>query len=539
MLVRDWRKPAPRRRLAAAGCVVLWGLLVCESASAQSDLNELLRSLIEAELQKRELNSPAPGATSPTRPGTTAAPAYGTVTREMQQARRILVDIAQETDRLSTQLNNDSVTIFELRPLIADVLKIRARTAVISQRAMQHHDHNLIVPDLQNLERDWRMLAHRLGQIRNLDRRAVDSINRLDGYATQLASVFGMQRQVDRTSLIRHIAALTADLGNLMEDIDMELVGKPERTQLLLDGRRIEQQARQVSYTVAERGDYDPVVADYKLFQEMWYPYAARLRPYQNRYLERSVRRIDETDNAILELLFLPRRSDPQQYLHLTEMLKKDVDDFFARAPLKLLIELPNAQMVIPVANEFYGYCDHFIDCVNRNEQPAELVAAFRYIESGWREFDNVFRPINSSAAQQVLSRIERSIVDLREAMQISSGYDSRAVLELAASLDNLAGHLDLDMRTWLNRRRDLTFRAQAQRDSAAFAAAAHHLHEGIVNNVPVQQLQRECDVLFTDWQRLQQHIEKCDTSERAHLQSVASQISPTLVELRTMLVTY
>jgi hypothetical protein len=58
-----------------------------------------------------------------------------------------------------------------------------------------------------------------------------------------------------------------------------------------------------------------------------------------------------------------------------------------------------------------------------------------------------------------------------------------------------------------------------------------------LVRRVEQGELAREADALTRDWARLYEHIQRCTTAEKPHLQRVASQISPQIVELRTILV--
>lgn len=503
-------------------------------------VDDLIRDLVDSERLSNQLRNdyrsgqPYYDATrSPNPPAPLPAGSAN-----MDQLRRTLADASQEADRFTGLLRDQMYQVPEIRPLIADALKLRARIAFLAQQAAQINDANQILPDLRGLDSDWRLLSYRLGQIRNLDPRIADSARRLNQYSQTVGSTFKISPQIDRSALIRLTAALAADLHNLSEDIDIELGGAPQRTALLLDGRRIEQQAQQMSYIIAERPDYNTVVAEYKRFQDAWATFAANLRTADSRYLERDIRRVVESDNQIRELLWLPQQQNPQQYLYLTQMLRKDVDEFFTRAPLKLLVDMPNPQTVLPTANAFYGYCDHLIDCVNRGESHEELIDAFKYIDSGWRQFNATFQSLQSSGARQVLSQIERDVEALRQAMNVRSGYDSQAVEQLAAQVDNLASHLDADVRMWLDRNR-AAIRTDAIRQSSQVAAQAHQLHQSIINGEPNQNLQRTCDSLLADWRTLQQYIDQCNTADRAHMQSLAAQLTPAMVQLRTMLVPY
>lgn len=508
----------------------------------RENVDDLLRSLIENELQRRDedrgrLTDPLRGDTLPP----AASPSrLNSPTREMLEARRVLAEVSRDADQLAILLNEDLRRVPGVRPYLADVLRLRARVAILAERSRRFNDHRDIHSDLQELDRDWRLLSYRLAQLRGLDTRTITQIQRLNSYAKELGRAFEISPQLDRQQLLQKTAALSADLHNLMDDIEIE-VPRGQNIDLLLRGRRIEQQARHVANMVADTGDYQTVVAAYREFQRVWYPFATELRPFNNRYLERSVRRVNEVDNSIHELLWLPQQMDREKLIYLSDLLKRDVDDFFVRAPLKLMITLPNNDQVLAIADEFYGVCENFTDVVKRGEDTQQIIDAYRYIEDSWRSFSSIFRPLKSQAAQQVLAEIGNNIVTLGQALQIhgggqDGGYDQNNAVEIAASLDNLSRHLENDIGRWLTYR-NVNFRDYALEDAARFRQRCESIHSMLIRRGDDRDLAREADELTRDWSRVLQHIQRCNTSEKPHLQRMASQISPQVVELRTILV--
>ncbi|HUG92047.1 MAG TPA: hypothetical protein VML55_14505 [Planctomycetaceae bacterium] len=544
----DTRTAATRRHILVG--VVLGALLaavaVPERAAAQRTddqrrrelVDELLRSLIESELQQRNAQPVQPRFEPAPQPAarTNVAPTPRVVnapTREMTEARRILADVQRDAEQLATLLSNDVSRVPGIRTYLGDVLKLRARAAFVAQRSAQLNDHRELLADLQNFDRDWRVLAHRLQSLGGLDRRAEQSIERLNGHAQALSKIFNMRPQVDYRELLQKAAALAASLRTLIEDIEIELGESTQRRELLLDGRRVEQQAISVMNTVADGTDYDVIAAEYQKFQTLWAPYASRLRPVENRYLERAARRVREADAAIHTLLWLPQELDRTQILHLTELLKKDVDDFYARAPLRLLIELPENERVLPIADQFFGVCENFIRNVESGENPSTIVDDFGFIESSWQEFDRLLRPVNSRAAQQVLQQIQERMQAIRTALKMQDGPDRRVSVDLAASLDNLSEQLQQSIGHWLAFQ-SVSFRNEALRDTAEFASAAHQLHVDVLAGADTRAIRQNADRLHELWRKVHQWVSRCETDDRMYLLRLSSRITPALVDLRT-----
>jgi hypothetical protein len=267
----------------------------------------------------------------------------------------------------------------------------------------------------------------------------------------------------------------------------------------------------------------------------LWYPFATRLRAVDNRYVERNVRRIGQTDTAIHELLRLPKDINKQELLHLTNTLMKDVDEFYLRAPLKLLISLPNRDKVLPACDQFYGNCERFAESVTRGSNRNELLDSYRHIDDSWLAFENAFRDMRSRKAHRVLKDIERGVDSLRAAMEIQDGYNDNNIAEMAADIEGLSEHIDEDLRRWFNRQR-VSFKNEALQASRDFTAAARDFHSAVVSGSRPEDLGQHVDLLYSDWQRLHKYIRRCKTEDRQHLLSVSAQITPVVVELRTTL---
>ncbi len=513
----------------------------------QENVDDLVRTLIDndvqnrSQLQNNSYYNPLQPTTLP--PGYSPNPNLTNPTREMLAARNVLANVSRDADQLAILLGDDLQRVPGVRPYLDDVLRLRGRVALLAQRSQQLNDHQAILPDLQELDRTWRLLSYRLSQLRGLNPRTITQIQQLNTYAKQLGHAFEIAPQLDRQNLLRATAELAADLHNLMGDIEIEVPRSQQQIDLLLRGRRIEQQARLVANTVADTGDYQTVIGQYREFQRVWQPYATDLRPLNNRYLERGVRRVNDVDNSIHELLWMPKQIDADKLLYLSSVLKRDVDDFFVRAPLKLMIKLPNSDQVLTVSDEFYGVCENFTDIAQRGGDPQQMVDAYRYIEDSWRAFSGLFQHLESQAAQQVLLEIGNDITTMGQALQVqgggnnNGGYNQHNVVEIAASLDNLARHLENDIGQWLSVR-TVNYRDNALHDAAQFRQSCQRIHEMLtLPTSDPREVAREADQLTRDWKFVYEDIQRCNTAEKPHLQRAASQISPQVVELRTLLV--
>jgi hypothetical protein len=491
---------------------------------------DLLRSLIEAELARRgEEFKPGPQALPPRPddPRLTGPQGAG-----IDAVRRLMGDYATEASRLAADLNNELDRFPAIRLTMTDVLKVRARAALLAQDSLRASDPQQIAPSFAELDRLWRGVSFKLGQLRGVNPAILQSLTRLDAVNQRVGEAIQIRPQLDTVELMRQTAALAADLGNLLDDIQMELAQAPEKPQLLLDGRRLEQQARQVTATAYHRPEYDAIAREYAQFRNQWQPYAARLLRYESRYLERSLRRIAAADQAINQILWLPQELDRSQVAILSTKLRANIDDFFRRTTLRLLVSLPGGNY-LPVSDAFYGSVENFASEVESGENAGSMLDAFGYVEGAWREFDALFRQIESPAAQQLLAEIGQTVDALRVAMRVSSGFDNRATVESAAALDNLADQLERSVGFWLSST-PTPFRNEALRETAAFHAAARRFHAAVDGGRRPQELRDEVNALFESWLRTHDYVGRCTSREREQILGIASRITPLLVDLQT-----
>lgn len=505
------------------------------TASRARYVDDLVKRLMDSETDRRAiLDSTVPDYTY----DSAASARMTSPTREMVQVRRYLDDFADESSNLTAALDVERDRLPAVRQYFSESLKIRASAYLLSQRADKVYDHRSLIRDYSTIDQDFRLLSYNLRQVRGLSRNVAQPVIRMEQLDKSISELLQIKPQIDRQTLLQKSAALESSLRHLLDEIEIELDQSVDTRQLMLDGRRVHQQSQHVSHTIADRADHATVVSEYQQFLTLWSAYEKRLRPHQNRYLERSLRRIDTTNHDIKELLWIPHTVDRSELLHLTSTLKRDVDTFFERAPLKLLITLKNTQQVLAVADEFYGVCEYFTQNVESGSNHADMVDAFRYVDDSWKGFHATFDSLQSQKAHLVLKDIEAGIRSLREELKINDRFDRKAAVELAAAVDNLARHLSDDVDRW-TAGRNTQLAQVARRDTSRFAAEARKLHSNAVNGGNVGQLAQECEALFSNWGQLHTYIPQAPEKDREHLQRVSARLTPYLVDLRTMLAAY
>lgn len=470
------------------------------------------------------------------RPIAPADPRAG-LTQEMRQIRPLIRSFSENASQLTYSMNDQITRYPALRTLYSDALTVSAEAIGLERHAAQHDDHRLILDDFEQLDADWRELAYKLQNVRGLPAETRDLIANLTSLDQQIRKALNTRPQVDRQELSLEAASLAGDLQNLLEDIGSELGRTPQAQQWMIQTGK----ARQLMLTLVSmcrdsQADANDLAREYKQFAAVWQPLAVKVQAESSSYLQRDIRRINASAGKIHQLLLLPKTVDKAQLVFLAATLKRDIDDFFSRTPLILVMHLPKSGRALATADQFYGVCDHFVDQVNRGEPDDVLVDSFRFIEEAERTFSDVYGEINSDKAVASLQRIGQTVATIRSSLNLQrEDFDRVAASDLAASIANLTEQLDQATKQWLANDPQ-SFGNACRQETAALATRAAAIHTDLIRGVPVAQLQRNIDETYEHWRTAYRYLVQCQTDDRPGLGRLSGRLTPALVELRTMI---
>ncbi|QDV53858.1 hypothetical protein [Gimesia fumaroli] len=504
------------------------------SAPAQSSndnnsklVNDLLRLLEKSELATRDREYKPSGLDLP------PTPQLNTSRINVNEVKDILEKFSADSSALAISLNRVMYQVPGVREYMADVLKVRARSSILADRIRRDSDLNMIAAEYGEIDQLWRVVSLQLEQVRGLDRNSKNLIASMNESDRKLGNLLQTGPQLKRTELLRQTSALANALSILVQDIEIELSREPKRYELVREGQQVEQRMVQVSNLIIDRQSYDAIKREYLAFRDSWNSFATHLRPYHNRILNRGIQRVVQQDRSIQELLWLPQDgANLQEIAHLTESLKRDVDEFFRRATLRLLISLPPANY-ISTSDEFYGTVENLIDTVNHNESTSDLITSFTYIEQSWKDFSALFHTVESPAALQLLDKVDNSINALRVALRIEQPSDTIDLAKLVVSLETQSTQLSIIAEQWLSTESP-SFRRSTQNAIREFSDTAHELHRILLAQpVSMALIRTKSSELFERWFQVHDKISRCETREKYQLQEAAVRITQMLMDLR------
>jgi hypothetical protein len=468
------------------------------------------------------------------------APPVGIVesSETLETVRRIIDRFAQEADALQLALNQNGEYIRGVRGILPDAIQFSANAQVLRDRCQREGRLAALCGDYEAFDRDWQAISYKLHQIPEMSRTAeLKRVEVMDNLDRQLGGILKIKPQFDQRDLLRHMSALTDQLQRLAEDIAVEFVDPEQRRVLCGTARRAESEAQMVCDTIDAGNDPSAIQGEFKEFQALWYPLARQLRQVDtNRALERTVMRINRTNREINQLLRSPQQMDTSNLTYIVEGLKHDIDEYFTRAPLKLVMELPEARSALATAGAFYGTCEQFLqDAAVENVSTSDLADSFHNVAEAWRAFEHTFRPMNSEPARRVLNRIEEGINSVAEALQINDQqFDRRRISETAYSLTAAADNINRDTQIWVDR--DQNAPDAAADETAKFLAHCQRFSDAVNSNTTVDQLRQGIVELYNHYKRVYEFISQCQGRERPSLGENANRAKNALVDLRTIL---
>ncbi len=543
-MLREFQNGWCRSVLTAMLTVTMSGTLLMQAtvlaqpasriSARESDLNDLNRMLNDGVRGPQGVDFRSDAGSL------LAAPQVDLSRVDTRALENLLSESVAEAERLYRLLDADYRRYPELRPLLSDLVTLRSRAARLAQDVQAKIPLDRSLPQFQQLDSDWRLLSHQLTQSPRVSRTTLESVTRLDGLGRQIEKMFKMDPQLDRRQILMELSALRGSLRNLIEELELDPSGSQQTLDMVFDARKLEQQVARIQGMVLDQVAYDGIVTEYNRYGQMWTRLATRLRPLDNRYIERAVGNIINADDTLHNLMWLEKTSNRERLKQVADGLTRDVDEFFNRTPLKLLLTFKDVASILETADTFYGVVQNLRDNLNRNESDQVILESYSYVEEYGNEFIRSFAGLRSQAGRVVLKEIEDGIIALRNDLNLSGStgsgsVDTRSMLPVAANLENLADHLNFDVRTWLGNSRE-TYRDQAMQASARFVQRSQRVHRLLQARPAATELEREVAALYDDWRQVYQYLGRCNTADRAHIAYLARDISEAILQLRAPL---
>ena len=456
---------------------------------------------------------------------------------ELEKARQLISRFAQDTQRLIQELRVDErYSPTTIRPLLADAIQVRAASDVLARRSPYMTAMSQFTHEYEAIDREWRLLAHRLRQTSNIRPQVIQEVDRLNQYSQALSTNYDVAPQIQRQELIHHFVSLQSDLEHLAEDIYYELYGNNEREQLYQRTNNMQRVAAQMSWLVERGYDYAQIKSTYERYFQDWLKVKERLRMVNNRHIQRNVSRVGQINDRLHELLLLKPVIDGNDIQYLANSLKTNIDVVCDDISLSKLISHPNASQIFAASREFYTLCDQFRGRVGNSELD-NIRWDFREVDVAWNDLRNLINVNNDPGVARQVASIDSAIMELRQALGEQSSINRQEIQNVASTLDNMTDLLFYDFNQYIgqsNRYRP-DFRSQSVNAAKALQSVSHSLYQTVAQNGNEAQIRQLAVDLARRWADMQRYLQQIPNNERGQIAQTAGQIAPALAKLQVL----
>jgi hypothetical protein len=503
-----------------------------QRANRRAFVEDLLRGLIESQIPNNQ-NPPrdnrgnqVPGGQRVVRPVIEVSP-------EMRSVRENLNGMAIQYDKLIGELQNIESRSPYIRPLMADALQVRAEVDNLSRKAEVYPRVDALVSDYQRIDRDYRVLTHRLRQSHQLTKPASRCLDRIAKIDTKLCGLFGIEPQIDRRELLRLTTALRSDFQHMLQDIYYESNSRPELRPVLADGKRLYANINQATGLISSAA-YPTIVDSFKGCHQQWRNFNRQLYPYADERLLRDLQQIETHGAQIRDQLYLETEVDREYLAFLSSAVNNGAANVLDLVTVNHLLRHDNPNQFLANARELCSIGETLNSSIVSGQSMDDLAWDYRLFDVQWATMHDQLTNLNDAAINQRLGDINYTVSTLRRTFGEGPAMSVDQMTQLASRLDQLTYQLD----------REVDHLMAAGGYSGGFARAirkdAHQLHESVHDlqanlaaGQSVHAVSSQVRQVYRAWDKTKSRLAKLNERDQRSFSFFRSQIEPSMVKLK------
>ena len=501
--------------------VIICPLVFGQNAERRQNFDRIYKGLVDSRMSSQRELTPVP---------------QNQISSQMRNARQGMQRFNDGLRQLSNALRQEEWYTPAIRPLLGDALQVQAAAEILVNRSQGMRELSQFIPDYEQLDRQWRVLAHRVEQWPALRQSVYQQVTSLNQMNDNLGTLLKVTPQFEVNELLNQLASLTADFDRLSADIEFDLAQDPQQQEYLRQLRRLQSMVYYLRQAANANRPHEELVGRFKQMHGEWLPLKNKFRLIDNRYIQRSMTRIAQSNDRIHNLLWIPKVIDGNEILALATTLKQNVDQIADQVSLRRLLESPNATAIFERAKDFYALCGDFRQSVATESDLQALRWDFRELDVSWNDLRVALAHSTDPQTLQHLATVDFTVSELRESLGERPVFDNNEAIQLIASIDSLAEllHLDINHGIANSNRYDQNFRSRIVRSSQLFHRSAHTLQQQITQNTNDSTIRQGTTQLVNQWRELQGYVSQVTFD---HPQTVrnAQQISQSLAKLQVI----
>lgn len=496
-------------------------------------LEQLMRDLLESqrqrEQQQREQQPRPPRIVI----GGQRIPSAGSP--RTAQVREHLRTFSSEADTLSGLLRTEVRRNRSVAPFLVPMVRVKSRADMLRRKYKQPQPEQVLLADLQELDREWRDTSHRLAQVQGLSPACRQSIGRLTELCSICCEPFEIAPQFDRREVARLSDQLAAELHHLERDIEYEVRNRRKSQSLLLEVQRAEGLAKLVGEAAHQGDPLDVVIDAFKRFRTQWRPLAASLQRLNDRHIDRTLSEARGLGRELGAELRLRAEIDRERLAVLAQNARQHITATCDSVTLTSLLGRADAAAFLTAAQTLDREANSLCECVTANSPESDLIEHWRSLNASWNAFDSLAFAAGSTAPPACRHDAHRCLDELRGVLGVTGGFDRREAARCAAELVGVANEAQHRIGLWRNRP-GARFDAALIRESGSMIAACQALHSACLGSVPPAQLAADCRRLSRRWAQLRPALLACDTVDQRVLRRLSDDATTHLIRLESLL---
>lgn len=463
-------------------------------------------------------------------------------TPQMTKARQQLTQMNRACGTLVQELSVEQQYIPQVKPLLADCLSIQAASQVLMQRAQVYPEVKVIRDDCRRLDRKWRVLAHRLKRIRNLNKRCRKQIEVVDTCGTQLCGACNYQPQFDRTQVITLTNSMAVDVRHLMQDVYHEVNTIPEGPQILQDCKVLYAQVNQ-SQALARTGSYDDIVNRYKNCQGQWRKLSRRLARCKSDRIVHHVHEIEQVGHQFQEQLWIPVEIDMQFIEDLIRSIDTDTHAAFANISLEEFLGTQPLCQAATACFDFRESVHHMAECFQQNPTLEELQWDFRSLDVQWSEIQQLVRQFGNPQLQLHLDGIESAMASARDYLGDTPMITQPQLVQVVGDMNQLCHDMHEHVEEIvIAPGYDPNVSRNVRNSCNQLQVAIQELHQTAITDCARSHLRArtKAERVLKLWGGVKQNIKqtlagRCTPAQRRQCLAVRNQLEPLMIKLQVV----
>ena len=501
-------------------------------ANRRAFVEDLLRGLINS--QHPRLPDNRGGIQGNGLPGGQAIPRpVVEVSPKMRSVRENLKAMAAQYDILIRELQTLERNSAYFRPLMADALQVRAEIDAISRRAQVYPRIDSIAADYQRVDRDYRVLTHRLRQSRQLSQPVTSCLDRIGQIDTKLCDLFGIEPQIDRRELLRLTTSLRSDFQHLLQDIYYASNRAPELTPVLNDGKRLYANINQSTGLISS-AQYSTIVSAFKRCDQQWRDFNRKLYPFADERLLRDLQQIESHGAQIRDQLYLETELDREYLAFLATSVNTGTTDILNRVTLNHLLQCEDPNQILVNAREFCQAGEVLKQNIASGRPINALATDYRLFDTQWGNMQSQLAQLNDASINQRLADINYTVSTLSQSFGEGNGLSIDQMIQMTARLDQLTYQLDREIdRMMATGAYGGGFARSIRKDAHQLNVSVHDLQSNIAAGQSIKSVASQVRQVYRGWDKTKARIAKLNDADQRRLYRFDSQIEPTMVKLK------